>query len=167
MDYQEAKDRFIQSWGNLGSSWGINRTMAQIHALLLISPKPLSTDDLMAELNISRGNANMNTRALIDWGLVEKDYIPGDRKEYFSANKDFWEIARQVARERKKRELEPLLATMNQLKEVKDKQSPELAEFQKVTEELNKFSQKADGFLDKMIRSDKNWFFKVLMKIFK
>ncbi len=167
MNYQEAKDRFIQSWGTLGSSWGINRTMAQIHALLLISPKPLSTDEMMEELNISRGNANMNTRALIDWGLVQKDYIPGDRKEYFSAHKDFWEIARQVARERKKRELEPMLTTLNQLQDVRGKQSAELEEFRKITLELNKFSQKADGFLDKMIRADRNWFFKVLMKLIK
>lgn len=167
MDYKEAKDRFIQSWGNLGSSWGINRTMAQIHALLLISPKPLSADEVMEELGISRGNANMNTRALIDWGLVEKDYIVGDRKEYFTANKDFWEIATQVARERKKRELEPLVATMKQLNDVKDEKTPELEEFKKVMGELSKFSQKADGFLDKMIRADRNWFFKGIMKMFK
>lgn len=166
MKYEEAKDRFIQSWGNLGSSWGINRTMAQIHALLLLAPKPLSADDVMEELGISRGNANMNTRALIDWGLVTREFIHGDRKEYFVANKDFWEIAKQVAKERKKRELDPLLQTMNQLQEVKGKSTPELDEFKKVTEELTKFSNRADGFLDKLIRADRNWFFKSLVKIF-
>ena len=66
MDLQEGKEKFIQSWGALGSSWGVNRTMAQIHALLLISPEPMSAEEIMEELKISRGNANMNIRALIE-----------------------------------------------------------------------------------------------------
>ena len=70
MELPEAKERFIQAWGGFGSQWGINRSMAQVHALLLVSPDPLSTEDVMEQLNISRGNANMNLRALIDWNLV-------------------------------------------------------------------------------------------------
>ena len=70
MTLTEGKDKFIQSWGTLGTNWGINRTMAQIHALLLVSPESLSAEGIMKELQISRGNANMNLRALIDWGLV-------------------------------------------------------------------------------------------------
>ena len=70
MTLDEGKESFIQSWGTLGSSWGITRTMAQIHALLLVSPEALSAEDIMAQLQISRGNANMNIRALIDWNLV-------------------------------------------------------------------------------------------------
>ena len=70
MTIQEGRDKFIQSWGALGTSWGINRTMAQIHALLLISPEPLCAEEIMEALQISRGNANMNLRALMDWGLV-------------------------------------------------------------------------------------------------
>ena len=72
MQLTEAKEKFVQSWGSLGSQWGINRTMAQIHALLLVSHEALSTEDIMETLQISRGNANMNIRELINWQLVQK-----------------------------------------------------------------------------------------------
>src|SRR3990170_8492744 len=114
----EAKSKFIQAWGTLGSKWGINRTMAQLHALLLVSPDPLSAEEMMEELNISRGNVNMNIRDLMEWGLVEKIHKPGDRKEYFWAEKDVWKITRQVAKERKKRELEPILKVLEQVSNV-------------------------------------------------
>ena len=78
MEFNEAKAQFIQTWGKLGSEWGINRTMAQVHAILLISPKPLCTEDIMEELNISRGNTNMNVRDLMNWELAYKKLIPGD-----------------------------------------------------------------------------------------
>src|SRR5215216_1590631 len=88
MKYLEAKEKFIETWGVLGSQWGVNKTIAQIQALLLISANPLSTDDIMAELTISRGNANMSLRELLDWGIIYKKTIAGDRKEYFVAEKD-------------------------------------------------------------------------------
>src|SRR6188768_1517131 len=105
MELKEAKDKFLNAWGTLGTSWGINRTMAQIHALLLISDSELTTEEIMEDLNISRGNANMNIRALMDWGLVHKKIKQGERKEYFVSEGDIWEIARLIARERRKREL--------------------------------------------------------------
>src|SRR5215813_11492699 len=108
MKLAEAKAQFIQTWGSLGAQWGINRTMAQIHALLMIMPDPLSAEDIMTELNISRGNTNMNVRELINWGLVERVILPGERKEFFSAEKDIWKVMKQIVKERKKRELEPL-----------------------------------------------------------
>ena len=85
MELEEAKAKFIQAWGTLGSSWGINRTMSQIHALLIVSVDPLTTEEIMDQLKISRGNANMNVRALMDWGLITKELVPGERKEYFQA----------------------------------------------------------------------------------
>ncbi|MFZ1693694.1 MAG: MarR family transcriptional regulator, partial [Flavobacteriales bacterium] len=108
MTIPEAKDKFIEAWGAFGSAWGINRSMAQVHALLLISHEPLSTEDVMEQLNISRGNANMNLRALIDWSLVRRVLKPGERREFFEAEKDVWKVATHITRERKKRELEPL-----------------------------------------------------------
>lgn len=167
MELKEGKEKFVHAWGNLGSSWGVNKTMAQIHGLLLISVDSLSTEEVMEELNISRGNANMNIRALIDWGLVFRDTKPGERKEYFYAEKDIWTVARQVARERRKRELEPVLRTLNQIKDVKGPKSKEMEEFQKMTGEISKFSSKADGVLDKFIRSNESWFFNVLLKMMK
>jgi len=80
MNLEEAKRQFIMGWGAFGTNWGINRTMAQIHALLLISPDPLTQDDMMEALNISRGNANMNIRDLIGWGLAERVIIPREKE---------------------------------------------------------------------------------------
>ena len=101
-----ARDEFIAQWGIMGSSWGINRTMAQIHALLMVSTTPLSTDEIMAELAISRGNAHMNLRDLVGWGLVRSVIRKGERKEFFEAEKDVWKIFCTVVRERKRREIE-------------------------------------------------------------
>ncbi|MEM8566986.1 MAG: transcriptional regulator, partial [Bacteroidota bacterium] len=139
MNYKEGRHKFIQAWGTLGSSWGINKVMAQIHALLLISPKSLTTDDIMEELKISRGNANMNIRALMDWGIVEKELIVGERKDHYRAGKDIWELARQVSRERRKREIEPILKVLGEVQAVKGK-SDEVKEFKTVTSDLKDFS---------------------------
>ena len=117
MKLSDAKLQFVASWGAFGTHWGINRTMAQIHALLLVSPEPLCADDIMEQLNISRGNANMNIRELIDWALVDRVIVPGERKEFFAAEKDIWKVVRQIVKERKKRELEPMLKLLGTLSE--------------------------------------------------
>jgi len=88
MKLEEAKQQFIDTWGTLGSEWGINKSVAQVHALLLSTHTPISTDEIMEKLLISRGNANMSIRQLIDYGIVYKKHIAGDRKEYFIAEKD-------------------------------------------------------------------------------
>jgi DNA-binding transcriptional regulator GbsR (MarR family) len=164
MKITEAKAEFIQAWGTLGSSWGINRTMSQIHALLIVSKDPLSAEDIMDQLKISRGNANMNIRALMDWGLVKKQLVPGERKEFFSAGKDIAEVARQIAKERKRREIDPILNAMESLKNVEG-EDEETKEFKKVISEIADFTQKVDGTLDKFIRSDRNWFYKTAIKL--
>lgn len=166
MDFQEGKEKFIQSWGALGSSWGINRTMAQIHALLLISPESLSAEDIMDELKISRGNANMNLRALMDWNLVFKELKPGERKEFFVAEKDMWEVVKNIIIQRKKKELEPMLRVLDELSDVEaeDEQSEE---FNKVVKDIKLFSNKADSTLDSLIKSDSNWFVGTFMKMIK
>ena len=164
MEFDEAKQKFLHSWGTLGSNWGINKTMAQIHALLLISPEPLSTEDIMNELQISRGNANMNIRALIDWGLVQREMKAGERKEFFSSEKDIWQVAMKVMRERRKRELEPVVSLLGQLKEVEG-ETEEVKEFQKTITELNDFTSKTDNLLDKLSRSDKHFFMNALVKM--
>ena len=90
MELEQAKNQFINLWGNFGSQWGINRSMAQVHAILLTSPIPLSTEEIMEKLQISRGNANTNVRELINWNLVYKETILGERREFFRAEKDMW-----------------------------------------------------------------------------
>src|ERR1700733_935114 len=164
----EAKQQFISNWGAFGTHWGINRTMAQIHALLLISPDPLTQDDIMEELNISRGNVNMNTRDLIDWGLVERVLIPGERKEFFTAEKDIWKVSTQIIKERKKRELDPMLKLLEQLKNVEgDKKDKNVKQFVDTVANIKRFGEQADKMLDVMVRADENWFVGSLMKIFK
>jgi len=168
MEFYEAKAQFIQTWGKLGSEWGINRTMAQVHAILLISPTPLCTEDIMEQLNISRGNANMNVRDLINWSLVHKELIPGDRKEYFVAEKDIWEVARKIIAERKKRELEPVTRVLQQLKNIEgDKESSEIKEFTSMMNQLDSFVGKMDKSVGLLINEKENKLFSILFKLIK
>ena len=168
MKLTETKQQFISSWGAFGTHWGINRTMAQIHALLLISPDPLTQDDMMTELNISRGNTNMNIRELINWGLVERVILPGERKEYFTAEKDIWKVVKQIVKERKKRELEPMMQLLDKLEDVEgDKKDKKVKTFVDTVSSIKRLGLQADKTLDVMIRAEENWFVSNLMKIFK
>src|ERR1700729_903910 len=166
MQLAEAKARFIADWGRFGTNWGINRTMAQIHALLLISPEPLSADDVMGELTISRGNANMNMRELIDWGLVQKVLIPGERREFFVAEKDIWKVAMQIVKERKKRELDLMIPVLKELSEIEgDKRDKAVKTFTDTIHNIRKFSEQADKTLDTIIRADEHWFLGSMVKL--
>jgi DNA-binding transcriptional regulator GbsR (MarR family) len=166
MDWQEGKEKFLQAWGALGSEWGINRTMAQIHALLMISPQSLSADSVMEELKISRGNANMNLRALMDWGLVYKELRAGDRKEYFIAEKDIWKVVRQIIINRKKKELDPMLKVLDEISGI-EPTCPEAEALNKTVHELKLFSSKADSTLEMLVKADSNWFVGTFMKMIK
>lgn len=168
MKLSEAKKQFISSWGAFGTHWGINKTMAQIHALLMISADPLTQDDMMEQLSISRGNVNMNIRDLINWGLVDRVIIPGERKEFFTAEKDIWKVATQIIKERKKRELEPMLRLLDQLEEVDgDKKDKNVKQFVDTVSGIKRFGQQADKMLQVMVKADENWFVGSLMKFFK
>ena len=168
MKLTEAKQQFISSWGAFGTHWGINRTMAQIHALLLVSPDPLTQDDIMEELNISRGDTNMNIRELINWGLVDRVLITGERKEFFSAEKDIWKVVKQIVKERKKRELEPMLQLLDKLEAVDgDKKDKDVKTFVDTISGIKKLGRQADKTLDTMIRAEESWFVGALMKVFK
>src|SRR5437762_9496599 len=115
--FRSARDKFVSQWGAIGSAWGINRTMAQIHALLITAPVPLSTDEVMVELKISRGNAHTNLRDLVSWGLVRSVVRKGERKEFFEAEKDVWRMFCTVIRERRRRELRPAMEVLQQCSE--------------------------------------------------
>ena len=164
MQLEEAKSKFIQAWGTLGSNWGINRTMAQVHALMLVAPEALSAEDVMEALQISRGNANMNLRALIDWGLVYKELKPGERREYFIGEKDMWKVVRQIIIHRKKKELEPVIKLLGELEEVEGDEAERRA-FLETMENLHTFALKADKTLDKLVKTDSNWLMTTLMKM--
>lgn len=165
MEFKEAKNRFIQTWGSLGSQWGINKTMAQIHALLMVTKDALSMEDIMQELHISRGNASMNLRALIDWGIVFKQYKPGERREYFTAESDIDELARKIAKERSKREIKPTMRVLKDVSSITANENIEEQHFKVKTQELYDFVSRADNMLEKIIDQKENWITKTLMKL--
>jgi len=164
MTFEEGKQKFIQSWGTLGSSWGINRTMAQIHALLLITPRSISAEEIRTELNISMGNTNMNLRALIDWGLVHKNLKAGERKEFYVAEKDMWVVVRKIIIQRKKRELEPMVKVLDDISQVQGVCNHS-EEFCKIVSDIKLFSGKADSVLDTLSKSEASWFVGTFMKM--
>ncbi|ANF51988.1 transcriptional regulator [Chryseobacterium glaciei] len=157
MQLSEAKEKYIQTWGTFATNWGINRTMAQVHALLLASGKALSTDEVMEQLEISRGNANMNLRALMDWGIVKKEFIKGERKEYFLAEKDVWYLFKQITKERRKREIEPVISFLEELKDIEDKDSEGAKEFIKLMDDFSSVTGKINNIMDLAIKSDDHW----------
>ncbi len=168
MKLNEARQQFISNWGAFGTHWGINRSMAQIHALLMVSADPLTQDDIMAELNVSRGNVNMNIRELINWGLVDRVILPGERKEFFAAEKDIWKVVRQIVKERKKRELEPMLQLLDKLETVEgDRRDKGVKAFVDTVSGIKKLGRQADKTLDTLIRAEESWFVSNLVRMFK
>jgi DNA-binding transcriptional regulator GbsR (MarR family) len=162
MDVKEGKAKFIEAWGKMASEWGINRTMSQVHALLLVAPAPITADQVMEALNISRGNANMNLRALMDWGLIHKQLKAGERREYFYAEKDMWTVVRQIMIQRKKRELEPMLKILDEVANV-EPTCTESEAFTQVVRDIRLFSNKANQTLDALIKADGNWFTNIFL----
>lgn len=103
---------FVSHFGEMGSRWGINRTVGQIYALIFVSPQPLNADDIAERLEFSRSNVSMGLKELQSWRLVNLRHLPGDRREYFDAPSDAWEIFRTLAEERRRREIEPTLSML-------------------------------------------------------
>lgn len=167
MEFKEAKNKFVQTWGALGSQWGINKTMAQIHALLMVSNEPVSMEDVMEELQISRGNASMNLRALMDWGIVYKEYKAGERREFFTAEKDLDELAVKIARERSKREIRPALKVLKEVSSIDSNATEEERHFVDQTTKLYDFVLKADNMLEKATEFKDNWLGRLVIKIMK
>ncbi|MBQ4821494.1 MarR family transcriptional regulator [Aquimarina sp. MMG016] len=167
MNYEEAKEKFISTWGALGTLWGINKAMAQIHALLWISPEPLSMEDIMEELQISRGNTSMNLRQLMDWGIVFKENKMGERKEYFVSEKDVQELARQIAKERSRREIRPVIKVLKDVSSIEDDNTAKTKELIKQTKALHELADTADTMMNKMVNQEHNWITKTLLKIVK
>lgn len=166
MKLEDAKIKYIHTWGSLATNWGINKTMAQVHALLLVSTEPLSAEDIMETLKISRGNVNMNVRALIDWGIVRKEFVVGERKEFFVADKDIWELFKQITKERKKREIEPVLRVLEDLQNV-DEKGEDAEQFVKLLQDLSSVTTTVNGILDKAIKADEHWLLSNFTKMIK
>ena len=148
-NHQEAVDQFVLLWGEMASSWGINKTMAQIHALLYAENDPLDTDTIMSQLHISRGNANMNLRNLLQWQLIQKVHFKGQRKDFYTAEKDVWNIVAILVRERHQREIDPikqnLVDTLKLFEENSDHLQEEI-EFKQRIEEFIEFLEMFERF---------------------
>jgi DNA-binding transcriptional regulator GbsR (MarR family) len=166
MNVKEAKQQFVQAWGALGGQWGVNKTMAQIHALLLLANEPLGTEDIMDQLSISRGNANMNLRELMEWALADKVFKFGERRDYFIAEKDVWKVARQIAKIRKKRELEPILRLLEQIENIEGIKSDEVKAFVKLVHDVKRLANNADRLIESIVKSEESWFWDKVFKLF-
>lgn len=165
MKLEEGKSRFIQAWGSLGSSWGISKSMAQIHALLLSCPNGLSTDEIMEQVQLSRGNVNTNVRELINWRLVRKETVLGERKEFFVALHDVHSIAQNIMEERKRRELEPVRRLLNELKSATiDGDKDDVKHFQSLISDLSDFVSQMENLTNLMTRINNNNYLKKMIK---
>jgi DNA-binding transcriptional regulator GbsR (MarR family) len=125
MDPMSATEKFVAWWGEMGSKWGVNRTVAEIHALFYLSQDPLNAEDLAATLSFSRSNVSASLRELQNWGLISPVHFRGDRKQYFEAIKDPWELFRVILDERKRREIDPAVATLRTCVQEADGSTPE------------------------------------------
>jgi len=162
----KARDEFVAQWGAMGSAWGINRTMAQIHALLMTSDTAMTTDEVMDDLKISRGNAHQNLRELVGWGLVRSVIRKGERKEYFESEKDVWRMFCIVARERKRREIEPALKALRACEEqTRGLKGEKAAAFNKQIRALSEFVGQADTALDRISRSEQSSILPLMLKM--
>jgi len=162
----QARDEFVAQWGAMGSAWGINRTMAQIHALLMTSDTAMTTDEVMEDLKISRGNAHQNLRELVGWGLVRSVIRKGERKEYFESEKDVWRMFCIVARERKRREIEPALKALRACEEqTRSLKGEKAAAFNKQIRALSDFVGQADTALDRISRFEGSSILPLLLKM--
>ena len=154
--FEAARHLFIRRWGEMAASWGISRTMAEIHALLYLSTAPLCTDDVMEQLEVSRGSASTNLRELVNWGLIFGVHRRNDRKEYFEAEKDVWQMFETILRERRRREIQPIVETLDRCIEMieQDRQrskSPmegDLEAFKRRFTDLQEFCSTMNGFFN-------------------
>lgn len=170
MKFKEAKNHFISQWGNLSGEWGMNRTMGQIHALLLISEESLSAEDLIEQLDVSRGNVNMSVRSLIDIGLVERVHKIGERREFFKAEKDPYRMMIKISQHRRQKEIEPLLKLLSEMNDIDSASSDDenqLSHMKETLDSISSFAKRKDKILRRLIKSDQDWFNGIILKILK
>ena len=163
-----AATEFILHWGNLGSQWGVNRSVAQIHALLFISDRARHAEEIADLLGLARSNVSNSIKELLAWRLIDRVPLLGDRRDHFTAEKDIWKVATQIIKERKKRELDPMLKLLSQLENIDgDKKDRESKQFTEMIGSIKKLGNQADKMLDVMIKAEEHWFTGNILKIFK
>lgn len=152
--YRQAVEEFVLLWGDMASAWGINKTMAQIHALLYAESDPLDADSIMEKLGISRGNVSMNLRNLLQWQLIHKVHYKGERREFYTAEKEVWTLVSTLIRERQQREIAPIRKRLEELEKNINRQPldrPESKEFQERIHNFTEFLVMFERFTDAML----------------
>lgn len=144
--------KFILHWGEMGTRWGINRTVAQVHALLFLSPKPLPADEISTTLSVARSNVSTSLRELQGWGIVRVVHVLGDRRDHFESIKDVWEIFRIVSEERKRREIDPTLRVIGECVEELKKDSKGDPYTRERLESMLEFLMVMTGMFDEILR---------------
>jgi DNA-binding transcriptional regulator GbsR (MarR family) len=144
--------KFILHWGEMGTKWGINRTVAQIHALLFISPSPVPADEIAETLAVARSNVSTSLRELQGWGIVRVVHVLGDRRDHFETSKDVWEIFRTVSEERKRREIDPTLRVLGECVEELKSTPQSDAYTRERLESMLGFLSTMSGLFDEVLR---------------
>jgi DNA-binding transcriptional regulator GbsR (MarR family) len=162
MQLTETMQRYIVHWGEMGSRWGMNRSVAQIHALLYLSEKPLNADEIGETLGIARSNISTGLKELLAWDLVHVTHVLGDRRDYFAAQQDTWEVIRAIMDGRKRREIDPTLAALRECAAhlEKDKDTP-AAVRQRIVTQLE-FLETVTRWFDAMKRMPRKTLLKMM-----
>jgi len=148
-------EKYIVHWGEMGTRWGVNRTVAQIHALLYLSPSPLHAEEISETLGVARSNVSTSLKELMSWRLIRISHVLGDRRDHFESIKDLWEIFTTVVEERKKREIDPTLTLLRQcqLEAAEDRETPQ--EIKQRIGEMTEFLETLTGWYEQMQRLPK------------
>lgn len=161
MTLSQTSEQFILHWGEMGARWGVNRTVAQIHALLYLHGKPLPADEIAETLNVARSNVSNSLRELQSWNLVKMVHVMGDRRDHFEASTDIWELSRTVVRERKEREIMPTITMLRSLLAQPEIMVDGVERANRIREMLV-FLETMSGWSDEMLRLDTETLTKVL-----
>jgi DNA-binding transcriptional regulator GbsR (MarR family) len=146
-----AVERFVLHWGDMGSQWGVNRTVAQIHALLYVSPAPMTAEDIAAVLGVARSNVSTSIRELLAWNLIRRVPVKGDRRDHFEAESHIWELAARIAAGRKAREFDPALAALKACVSDASKDASVHPLAAKRLKEMLDFTETADRWFTQML----------------
>ncbi len=151
MSLTPIEQRFVLHWGEMGTRWGINRTVAQVHALLFVSPKPLHAEEIANTLSVARSNVSTSLRELQGWGIVRVVHVLGDRRDHFESLKDVWEMFRIVAEERKRREIDPTLRVLQECVDQLKKASAGAAYTRERLEQMLEFLTSTSGLFEELV----------------
>ena len=154
--------KYILHWGEMGSRWGVNRTVSQIHALLYLTPSPLTAEEIAETLSVARSNVSASLKELQNWGIVRMTHVMGDRRDHFEAVKDNWEMLIVIIEERKRREIDPTLAMLNECVEQAEKDKVTDPEIKGRIKEMLEFTETLNNWSDQIKKLPKPTLIKLM-----